>query len=43
MDAKVVILMMALAVLQMGVAALQIAREIIGLRRDTQDDDEDAP
>jgi hypothetical protein len=35
-------MMMALVALQMGVAALQIAREILGLRRDTQDEDEDA-
>jgi hypothetical protein len=30
-----------LAALQAVVAILQIAREILGLRRDTQDDDED--
>jgi hypothetical protein len=33
-------MMMALAALQMGVAVLQIAREILGLHRDTQDDDD---
>ncbi len=41
MDTKVVIMMMALAVLQMGVAALQIVREVLGLRRDTKQDGEE--
>jgi hypothetical protein len=41
-DGKVIILMMALAVLQMGVATLQIVREVLGLHRDAQDEDDDA-
>jgi hypothetical protein len=40
-DAKVIIMMMVLAALQMGVAFLQIVREALGLRRDSQDDDDE--
>jgi hypothetical protein len=39
MDPNVAIMMMALAALQMGVAGLQIIREILALRRDAQDDE----
>lgn len=40
MDAKVIVMMMALAALQMGVATLQIIRELLGLRRDAQEGEE---
>jgi hypothetical protein len=34
-------MMMALAALQMGVAVLQIVREILGLRRDAEEVDDE--
>ena len=41
MDPKVTIMLMGLAVLQMGVATLQIIREVLGLRQDAEEDEDD--